>query len=325
QVDEDQDCHVLVDGIIAQRFGDDDIQSLEEAFIEKTGVYEKILNFISEAKWTLDWYDIRVEHNLITTSPVTTSPDMVIAPNPETLNTNFVIDEAGLLTESQRQGLQATLAEIDKRLDVNVVVVTVNSTGDKTAEAYADDYYDYHNFKNDGILLLINMGKREYHFSTAGFGIEAINDDGLTLLENKIVPYLSNGNYAGAFGEFASQCDSLFTQARNGDPYVEPTPVKERTSLISVLTGTAPISAILGFLMAKLKVGGLKNQLKTVKGRYEANSYVRNQSLNLTENRDIFLYNVITKTPRPNLPTRISIADWPARIWSLPRTRWDMA
>ena len=42
--------------------------------------------------------------------------------------------------------------------------------GGKTAEAYADDYYDYNGYgygeNDDGLLLLVSMGEREWAITT---------------------------------------------------------------------------------------------------------------------------------------------------------------
>lgn len=52
-------------------------------------------------------------------------------------------DEADLLSSEEETALLENLDEISERQQCDVVVVTVNSLEGKTAEAYADDYFDY--------------------------------------------------------------------------------------------------------------------------------------------------------------------------------------
>ena len=76
----------------------------------------------------------------------------------------LLVDEAGLLSEEESSTLINKLEEISQRQKNEVAVVTVNSLEGKTAEAYADDYYDYNGYgygeNDDGLLLLVSMGER---------------------------------------------------------------------------------------------------------------------------------------------------------------------
>ena len=73
----------------------------------------------------------------------------------------LLVDEAGLLSEEESSTLINKLEEISQRQKNEVAVVTVNSLEGKTAEAYADDYYDYNGYgygeNDDGLLLLVSI------------------------------------------------------------------------------------------------------------------------------------------------------------------------
>ena len=85
----------------------------------------------------------------------------------------LLVDEAGLLSEEESSTLINKLEEISQRQENEVAVVTVNSLEGKTAEAYADDYYDYNGYgygeNDDGLLLLVSMGEREWAITTYGY------------------------------------------------------------------------------------------------------------------------------------------------------------
>ncbi len=54
-----------------------------------------------------------------------------------------VVDNDNLLTEAEEAILSQKIQEITQQYGVDVVLLTQYSLDGKTAEAYADDYYDY--------------------------------------------------------------------------------------------------------------------------------------------------------------------------------------
>ncbi len=77
---------------------------------------------------------------------------------------SHLIDEAGYLTEDEVATLSAQLDEVSDRLNVDVVIVTVNALEGKTATAYADDYYDYFFFFFfffDRVLQILKKKKKK--------------------------------------------------------------------------------------------------------------------------------------------------------------------
>ena len=102
-------------------------------------------------------------------SAVTSEESAVPTENPaipEERQKPLLVDNAGLLTEEESNALLNKLEDISQKYENEVGIVTVNSLEGKTAEAYADDYYDYNGYgygeNDDGLLLLISMGEREW-------------------------------------------------------------------------------------------------------------------------------------------------------------------
>ena len=87
-----------------------------------------------------------------------------------------LVDRADLLSELEEEELEARLDEISERQQADVVVVTVNSLDGKSAQDYADDFYDYNGYgigtDKSGILLLVSMEARDWHITTTDSGSE---------------------------------------------------------------------------------------------------------------------------------------------------------
>lgn len=183
-----------------------------------------------------------------------------------------LVDQADLLTEEEEAELGEKLDEISERQQYDVVVATVNSLEGKTAEAFADDTYDYNGYgfgeSRDGILLLISMEERDWWISTCGEGITAFTDAGLDYIAEKFTPMLSGENYKGAFVKYAELCDQFITQAATGEPYDVDNMPKGTVAPFWIF-GDLAIGCLIGLGMANRK----KKRLKTVHMKKEAMDY----------------------------------------------------
>lgn len=209
-------------------------------------------------------------------------------------------DGAGLLTEDEDKNLLDKLDEISARQKMDIVIVTSEDLGGRsTSTEYADDIYDDCNFgygeERDGVLLLVSMADRDWAISTCGYARTTVfTDDGIDYIGEQIKPYLSDGKYADAFNTFAELCDDFITQAKNGKSFDKSNLPREPLSLIWI-----PVSIAAGVISALIIVGIMKGKLKTVRFRTDANSYVKKDSLNISDSSDLFLYHTVTRTERP--------------------------
>ena len=207
----------------------------------------------------------------------------------------YLVDDAGLLSGTEAAEVEAVLTQVTNRYGVDVVVVTVDSTDGKSAMAFADDYYDYNGYSGDGILLLVSMEDRDWWISTAGYGITAFTDAGIEYISDGFVPYLSEGEYAQAFLEFANLCDGFLAQAETGDPYdYHNLPEEPFDPLWSLF-----LAAIFGLIVAAIAIAYMKAQLKSVRQQVKADEYVSAGSLQLTHSRDLYLYSQISRREKP--------------------------
>lgn len=203
-------------------------------------------------------------------------------------------DNADLLTTGEETALEQKLDDISNRQGIDIVVVTVESTDGAEPVDFADDWFDYNDYRADGILLLVSMEDSDWHVSTTGYGITAVTDAGLKYMSNEFVPLLSDGDYAEAFDTFADLCDSFITQAKTGDPYDSHNLPKEPFNFVVNLL----VCLAIGFVVALIYTSKLKSELITVRKQVKADSYVTPGSLQLTGSRDLFLYTQVTKTER---------------------------
>jgi uncharacterized protein len=206
-----------------------------------------------------------------------------------------LVDQADLLTDAQEASLLSKLDSISNRQGMDVVVVTSDTLDGKSPMAYADDFYDYNGYAEDGILLLVSMEDSDWWISTAGYGITAFTDAGIEYLGDRFVPSLSDCDYAGAFEIYADHCDEFITQAKTGDPYDTHNLPKEPFDFLLNLA----VSFVIGLVIAAIATAVMKGKLKSVRVQAGASGYVKTGSMNVTHRQDLFLYRDVNRTAKP--------------------------
>lgn len=209
------------------------------------------------------------------------------------------VDMAGLLSESEQSDINATLDELSVRQSFDVIIVTTDDNEGYTSLDYATIVYEQFEYgygeDADGVLLLVNMQDRDWQIIAHGYGMTVFTNDGIDYIGERLRPYLSNGEYAACFMEYARLCDSFITQAKTGEPFDNGNLPRDSFSPIWI-----PIALIVGFVIAKIIVGNMKGKLKSVRSQASADSYIKQGSMNITESRDLFLYHTVTRTVKSN-------------------------
>lgn len=122
-----------------------------------------------------------------------------------------VFDQAGLFSETEIIQLEEKIAQCRKSTKMDVVIVSVYADGERSAEEYADDYYDYGGFgvgkKASGVLLLYYMDGPgqpggECYISTAGTMINMLTDERIESILDDVYGDLGNRDFAGATEHF---------------------------------------------------------------------------------------------------------------------------
>lgn len=210
-----------------------------------------------------------------------------------------LLDMASLLSDEDVDSLTARLDELSLRQKMDVVIATTNTLEGKSVVAYADDLYDNCSFgygaNRDGLILVISMEDNDWYISTCGYGITAFTDAGIKYIGEQIVPYLSDKDFAGAFATYITLCDEFITQARTDKPYDIGSLPRKPMSPAWIL-----VCLILGLILSCVTVGKMKAKLTTVRAQAAANSYMKNDSMNITDSREMFLYKNVTRTKRSN-------------------------
>lgn len=199
-----------------------------------------------------------------------------------------VYDNANILSDSEEAALEKKLSDIADTYGHDVIVYTTDSIGSKEAWEYNEDlrYELDAGIDGSGIIYLVSMEYRDYDIYSFGnmyeeIMINSVRDD----MAEELVPYLSDGDYYGAFDRYADKVKAEIIYVREYGPNEEP-------------SYAIPIGIGCGLIIGIITVLVMKHGMKTTRAEAMANNYVRQGSFRLTNSRDIFLYSQITRTKR---------------------------
>lgn len=219
-----------------------------------------------------------------------------------------VVDKANLLTSLEEEKLSEMIKDINEKHSFDIVILTVNSIGNKTAEQFADDYYDYNNYgygeNFDGLLFMLNMEERDYYTSTTGRGIEVFTDYSIDFIHGEVINYLSSGEYFQAFEQYLSITGELLHQEQTNDiiydydkpfeyDFAETLPKIRTVKLFDIEVLFA--SLLFGFIIAFISVFSMKNKMKIAIAKHSAKDYVLPGTFVITKQADRFLFRTTTK------------------------------
>lgn len=233
---------------------------------------------------------------------------MLVAPVMAENHPPRLVDDADLLTAEEEANVEAMLDEISERQQFDVAVVTTDSLDGKSAQDFADDYYDYNGYgmgeNYDGAMLVVSMSEREWHITTCGYGMVAIPEYEIDSIADQFVSYLSYGEYEAAFLTFAECCDEYVSYANEEDIVYDPSDYEASMEVdtrgnIRQTLATLFGALVAGFLLAFLPMSVMKKEMKTVNWKAEARDYMVPGSRHLSVNRDRFLYHTVNRTPKP--------------------------
>ena len=120
-----------------------------------------------------------------------------------------VYDKAGLLSAQEIETLEALSREIGQRYNTDIYMITDKDSGGLSRKRYIEDFADRMEVTNSTIIF-INMEAGNRGVEIQGYGNDEfyMNDFRIEHVLDKIVPYLSAGEYYTALTAFLEQTET---------------------------------------------------------------------------------------------------------------------
>lgn len=227
---------------------------------------------------------------------------------------DYVVDYAGLLTSEEEERLQQQISEDIPTLQLDIVIVTTYGTGDRNVQQFADDFYDDNGYgygsTNSGILLLLDMEAREWYMSTCGDAIYIFTDYGLEQLGQRILPWLSDGEYYRAFETWLESLAYYVDAYNSGTPIDGYAPPDDYDSPygdeiyyyddhVGIRIHPFPIALVIGLIAAVITILVMRSKMNTARLQKGAANYLAEGSFHMRQRSDMFLYSRVSRTAKP--------------------------
>lgn len=201
----------------------------------------------------------------------------------------LLVDAADLLSDWEEEQTLHLLEQVRDELQVELVIVTMDSLGGHSADAVIEAFYDEYGYgygtNRDGVCLLVAMAERDYRILANGFGADAISMSEIYDIGDDVAYYLSDGDYADAFDTFIDRCIYEIRVETNGVPF---------NFGMSLL-----ISLVIGFVVALIATGIMAAKLRSVRSQSAAREYVKPGSMHIKRSTDLFLYRTMDRRRKP--------------------------
>ncbi len=138
-------------------------------------------------------------------------------------NKKLVYDDAGLLTDQERQAVNRVANEYGPVQQTDFVIYTTDNPNYTDVQILTEDLYDEKGFGYDkgfgnAVILTMDMRNREVYLAGFGKAETLLDDQRLDQIREKIMPYLRNGDYQAAFEQYIQ----LSSKYMNYKPGVNP-------------------------------------------------------------------------------------------------------
>ena len=223
----------------------------------------------------------------------------------------MVVDNAQLLTQEEMITLEDKAQTMRTEYETDIVILTVESPGSKTAQDYADDYFDENGYgygdAYSGILFLLSMADREWYISTCGDAINAVTDYSIQQLGETAVWYLSEGEYFDAFNEYLDALPYYLKAYQTGAPIDGYADFSDefyhgaREDVVYYEQKQSPnlfVSLLIGVIAATVVILIMRSSMNTKRQQRSASGYLKAGTFHLRRHQDMFLYSNVSKVRR---------------------------
>jgi hypothetical protein len=288
---ENNTYYVATDTRLATRITDEGIEHLTEKFLpafESKKYADMFTAFGQVAGEMLTYYE-KEGTPFTTGGALSAVARAVAAGGTQTADAGLgavrVIDESDLITDAEKQALDAKLAAYEQAHGIRILVGTVKNTHKqalgKVANGVVDRIAD--GGANGTIVLLLAPKERDFYISTDNkMRVRITDDGGIEHLAEQFVPALKENKYAEGFTAFAAAVDEMVTYyEKEGKPF---NPDAFLFTIVALVGALIPAAIVYWFVFANLS-----DSMLSVRSAHEADDYVERGSFRLTHREDVFL------------------------------------
>lgn len=203
---------------------------------------------------------------------------------------SLVLDYADLLTEQEEQALTRTLLALSEQEGLQVgAVLYSDSSLPMSLLSYMKQVECPPQFGENRVVMGLNLATRDMVIEVNGTGNSRLNDGQLDAILDKVAPYFTNSEFSTGFSVFVTETE-LYLNYMTSTEYIQQQNEKKTTMVLLSLFTSLLVASGVTFAFVK--------SMNNVRDQSDATAYVPEGGVNITHDRETFLYRRVTKIPR---------------------------
>lgn len=207
----------------------------------------------------------------------------------------YVVDQAGLLTQSEQVQLAQRGEEISEHYDCGVYIVILNDYTDygyTDIQDCAEAYYLQNNLgvgqSKDGELLMLSMQERDYALIAYGdFANEAFTDYGKYVLSEEFLDDFADDDWLNGFADYQEKSTELLSMAQKGAALdYDNDPAEKRGHMMTNIVVVIVVPLLTALVVCLI----LKRNMRSVRPAKTAAQYIVPHGVTLRTRTDMFTH-----------------------------------
>lgn len=207
-----------------------------------------------------------------------------------------IYDFADLLTDGEEEALYKHVKHFIDKTKIDYVIVTISKNNKGSSKDYTRDFYNYNNFGNDGIILLIDRDYKGIYMTTNGRAVELFPD-------SRMEPILKNVFMLTKEKKFFEACKSFTTSISE---FVKIGVVSDDEEVVKVSQdGTVKVSkslhllevSIFALVGTAIIIGILVLSSRMVRKATSASDFLNKDTMKIIDISEMFLGSRTFKAP----------------------------
>lgn len=163
----------------------------------------------------------RTDDNLLVPKDVVVDENNIeaIRRTPAVSSSEKIYDYADLLTDDEEKKIYDKLYDYTKETNIDVAIITTSDLLGFSIAEYSNNFYDYNDFMNDGVVFVIYMAESEPEIYMGNSGdhsgkvFEIYTDLRINQTLEHVYKYIASGNYYQAVDDYVMILDGFYRKS----------------------------------------------------------------------------------------------------------------
>ncbi|ADL03098.1 TPM domain-containing protein [Lacrimispora saccharolytica] len=182
-----------------------------------------------------------------------------------------VYDDAGLFSQEETETFETQIQAMRKEMNMDVVILTTDQAGGKSAGEYAEDFYIRGSFgvgkDYNGVLFLIDMDNRELYILPVGTMNRFLTDKRWNSILDEAYDQVSSQKYGACAQSFLDGVTKYYRAGIPGGQYNYDKETGKVSVYRSIRWYEAALAALAGLVAAGIACGGVTSRYSMKKER----------------------------------------------------------